>query len=208
MCANLELVNGTEGAKLCKTEITKLMKESGNEELINDEARVDEAVWFALYTRSRAEKRAMDWLLEDGFEVYLPLKRELKQWSDRKKWIESPLIPSYIFVKVTRKQYYKVLDCPYLVRYITFEGKPTPIREREVEVMKLLLEEASDQTVLVTANIKKGDKVEITGGPMQGAVGEVVFQRGKYKFQIRPENLGFALQVEVNAVYLKKILKK
>ena len=50
--------------------------------------------WYAVYTRPRSEKKALITLSEDGYEVYLPLKKTLRQWSDRKKWIEFPLIPS------------------------------------------------------------------------------------------------------------------
>ena len=51
--------------------------------------------WYPVYTHPRAEKKACQALLNKGIETYLPLHRQLKQWSDRKKWVEEPFIKSY-----------------------------------------------------------------------------------------------------------------
>ena len=56
--------------------------------------------WFVIYTRSRFEKKIYQELLKINIESYLPLQKKLKQWSDRKKWVEEPLFRSYIFVKI------------------------------------------------------------------------------------------------------------
>lgn len=185
-----------------------MMEESDIEDGSCVGVRVEKRIWYAMYTRSRSEKKALQWLTEDGIEAYLPMYKVLKQWSDRKKWVEQPLVPSYIFVKVSKKEFFTVLNTPYVVSYVSFAGKAAAIREQEIEMMKLLMEDTANHPELVTTNISKGDLVEITGGAMKGAIGEVVYQKGKYKFQIRPEKLGFAVQVEVNAAYLNKIVKK
>ena len=54
--------------------------------------------WWALYTKPRHEKKAKLEIEKKGITVYLPLNRVLRQWSDRKKWIEEPLFPGYIFI--------------------------------------------------------------------------------------------------------------
>ena len=69
-----------------------------------------EPQWVALYTNPRAEKKAESNLKETGFEVYLPLRKELHTWSDRKKWVEVPLLKSYIFAKITAKQQIPVVN--------------------------------------------------------------------------------------------------
>jgi transcriptional antiterminator RfaH len=56
--------------------------------------------WYPVYTQPRAEKKAYSALIDKGIEAYLPLHRRLKQWSDRKKWVEEPLISSYLFVRI------------------------------------------------------------------------------------------------------------
>ena len=57
--------------------------------------------WYALYTFPRFEKKVYKRLVERGIEAYLPLQKKLRKWKDRKKWIEEPLIRSYIFVKIS-----------------------------------------------------------------------------------------------------------
>ncbi|MFB6340665.1 UpxY family transcription antiterminator [Saccharicrinis sp. FJH62] len=161
--------------------------------------------WYAIYTRSRAEKKAFEYLNEDGIEAYLPLKKTLRQWSDRKKMVEMPLVPSYIFVYVSEKEYYKALNTPYTIRYVTFNGKAAPIPEREINLLKLMLRELPNDVNLIVTDIEKGDMVEITAGPLKGAKGEVVYKKGKQHFQVRLEPLGYAVQAEVAGAFLQKL---
>ena len=59
--------------------------------------------WHVLYTKPRHEIKTLERLAQNGFEVYCPMKTTLKQWSDRKKKVSEPLLPSYIFIKITEK---------------------------------------------------------------------------------------------------------
>ena len=69
--------------------------------LIHPEA--DQPRWYAIYVNSRAEKKVEADLTCKGIETFLPLKKSLRKWSDRKKWIDMPLIPGYCFVKIVLK---------------------------------------------------------------------------------------------------------
>ncbi len=100
--------------------------------------------WYALYTKSRNEKKVHQLLEEAGIESYLPLIKTLKQWSDRKKWVEEPLFKSYIFVQVQANQYYHVLNIPGIVRYITFEGKAVIVPEKQILAIKQFLNNEED----------------------------------------------------------------
>ncbi|MBC8342565.1 MAG: UpxY family transcription antiterminator, partial [Bacteroidetes bacterium] len=66
--------------------------------------------WYAAYTKSRNEKKVSERLSEQAVEHYLPLHKILKQWSDRKKWVEEPVFKSYIFIKIGLDDYYDVLN--------------------------------------------------------------------------------------------------
>lgn len=161
--------------------------------------------WYAVYTRPRSEKKADKWLNEDGIETYLPLKKTLKQWSDRKKMVEEPLIPSYLFVKISNKERVQVMNSPYVISFIRFNGQPAEIREKEIDLLRLMLNELPNDITLLSNDIKKGDKVEIIAGPLAGSKGEVIKQKGKHHFQLHIEPLGFAVQVQVQAALLQKI---
>ena len=92
--------------------------------------------WYAVYTRSRWEKRLMELLTAKGIEAYVPLRKVIHKWSDRNKLVDEPLIRSYCFVKVGEKDYFEVLNTPGAVRYIWFSGKPAAIPERQINTLR------------------------------------------------------------------------
>ncbi len=160
--------------------------------------------WYAVYTRSRGEKKAAEFILIEGFQAYLPLVKTLRQWSDRKKKVEIPLIPSYVFVNVSQCEYYKILEIQGVLAYVTFEGKPTPIRNSEIEALKMAVE--GNMTIeLENSPIEKGEMVKIIAGPMKGAEGEYIETKHKNNFVINLNNIGFILKVEVNASDIMKL---
>ena len=76
--------------------------------------------WYPVYTNSRAEKKAYQELQRKGIEAYLPLKKEWRQWSDRKKIVEEPLFKSYIFVRISNKEHAEVLMTQGVSRFLYF----------------------------------------------------------------------------------------
>src|SRR5690242_4387425 len=98
--------------------------------------------WYPVYTRPRAEKKALQALESRGIECYLPLQRQLKQWSDRKKWVEEPLIRSYLFVRIAARDQPAVLMTPGISRFIYFGGKVAVMPERQIRDLKLLMASA------------------------------------------------------------------
>lgn len=95
--------------------------------------------WFALYTKPRNEKRVAENLVALGIEAYCPLVTTIKQWSDRKKKVESPLIPSYVFVKIEESNRKDVFQVAGVVQYVFWLGKPAIIKPQEIEVLKTQL---------------------------------------------------------------------
>src|SRR6201996_4909906 len=95
--------------------------------------------WYPVYTNPRAEKKAYEALLNKGIEAYLPLNRQLKQWSDRKKWVEEPFIRSYLFVYMREDQQTEVLMTKGIARFIYFSGRVTAMPDRQIEDLKMLM---------------------------------------------------------------------
>jgi len=163
--------------------------------------------WYALYTKSRAEKKAEKELAAKGIEAYLPLEKRLKQWSDRKKWVEEPLIRSYIFVRVNKKEIQKAIYTPGILTLVTFEGKPAPIPDKQIQAIKDIL--SSEEKFEVTSDkFEIGEKVEVTQGGLQGLKGEMVKHLNKFKVLIRLEVIDQNLLVNINPSYLKKMEEK
>lgn len=155
-----------------------------------------EACWYALYTRARNEKKVFLLLEKSGIEAYLPLRKTLKQWSDRKKWVEEPLLRSYVFVKISEKEYYQVLQIMGVVRFVTFSGKAAIIPEWQIESLRILLSSDCDLK-LSNGHLKPGDPVEVITGALAGFRGEVFDVKGNKKIILRISHLGLNLEVSV-----------
>lgn len=159
--------------------------------------KTNEQRWYALYTKSRAEKKALLALTQIGIETYLPLRKEFKQWCDRKKWIESPIISSYIFVKIFPADFRKVFESKSIVSYVSYKGEAVPIPEREMESMKLMVESKVAFSVEMK-DLKKGKNVTITSGPLAGVSGEITDIKGTKKLYLRVKHAGFTLVVNMD----------
>jgi len=152
--------------------------------------------WHVFYVQARHEKKVNDWLLEDGYEPFLPLERVLKQWSQRKKWVEEPLFRSYIFVRIVPNEIMKVVQIPGIVTYVRYAGNPAIIREQHIEIIRKLL--VSDTTFEVSAEkIQLGSEIEIQTGPFRGMKGHVKEIRGNKKLLISLESIEYTVIVEL-----------
>lgn len=163
--------------------------------------------WFAVYTNPRAEKKAYAELISKGIDAYLPLLKTLKQWSDRKKWVEEPLFRSYIFINIPQSSYYDVLNTPGIVRYVTFEGKAVPIPPRQIDAIRYFLAEELNAGELPATGKEfiPGDSVEITRGPLRGLSGQLVDVQGHQKVRIEIEALGQSVFVTIPASQLEVV---
>jgi transcription antitermination factor NusG len=165
-------------------------------------AKNNKKQWYAIYTRSRAEKKVHAELELKGIQSFLPLQKKQRQWKDRKKWIEAPLFPGYCFVCVDRKEYFDVLQASNVVCYITFEGKAAVVRDEQIEGLKKLLEQNEFDVEITHEKYEIGKKVEILQGPLVGLKGELCEIRGKNKFLLRIEQIDKSIMVEVPAEIL------
>ena len=159
--------------------------------------------WYAVYTKSNFEKRIHTSLRATSIETYLPLKKEFRQWSDRKKSVEEPLIKSYVFVKIAPKDYLSVLSTPGVVKFISFAEKPVVIPEYQINVIRRLLADADDLEISAET-FAPGDPIEIIGGKLMGLTGELVESKGSKKVVIRIDQLERSLLVNISSKYLRR----
>lgn len=161
--------------------------------------------WYALYTKSRAEKKAERELKLKGLEAYLPLEKRLKQWSDRKKWVYEPLIRSYIFLRANQKELYQAYYTPGIVTIVNFEGKPAPIPDKQIQAIKELLKSGEHYEV-TSDEFDVGEMVEIQAGNLKGFQGELVKQLNRYKVLLRIDVIQQNILININPSYLKKLM--
>jgi len=154
--------------------------------------------WYPVYTHPRSEKKAFEALVKKGIEAYLPLQRQLKQWSDRKKWVEEPFIKSYLFVHIKEHEQTEVLMTKGIARFIYFSGRITPMPDRQINELKLLI--ASPYELEVTEeDLQPGESIVIKAGPLKGLKGEIISYRSQKQLALRLENLGYSIIVHVSA---------
>jgi transcription antitermination factor NusG len=146
--------------------------------------------WYAIYTKARNEKKVADELNKRGIIAYCPLLTQVKQWSDRKKKIEVPLISSYVFVQVEDKEREKVFAVNGVVRYLYWLGKPAIVRDDEIMALQNAMQ--SSFTSATVNALKPGDKITIPSGPFEGQKGTVQTVKSN-KLQIVLPQLGFVI---------------
>jgi transcription antitermination factor NusG len=160
--------------------------------------------WYAIYTNPRAEKLVHSRLKESGIEVFLPLQKTFRRWSDRKKLIEKPLLSSYVFVKVVPKNFPVVYKTSGVVKFISFEGQPVAIPERQIDNLRLLVN--SDAEIEVTSEkFEQGDNVEVIIGSLIGLTGELIRVGNKKRVIVRIDKLEQNIVVTIPVTFLRKM---
>ena len=117
--------------------------------------------WNVIYTKSRSEKKVEERLKNIGIEAYCPVRTEVKFWSDRKKSILVPVLPSMVLVKIEKNKRNQVFEVPGVVRYMFWLKKHAVVRDSEVDSLKLLLKSNNiiEQNV---ASYNVGDEIKIS----------------------------------------------
>jgi transcription antitermination factor NusG len=157
--------------------------------------------WYAIYTRPRWEKKIAAMLEDRGYEMYCPLNKVMRQWSDRKKVILEPLFKGYVFVKVEEDKKWELLNINGIVNYVYWLGKPARIRENEIETIRKFLNEFSDVEV-VDGVLPVNTAVRVKQGVLmnyRGIVLEIIGSKAKVKI----ESMG----IQLSAVFDKKNLE-
>ena len=163
----------------------------------------DKTKWFVFYTKSRQEKKVRHLVASKGFEVFLPIQKVVKQWSDRKKKVEVPLFNSYLFICTTENLIQEILQTPGIAWVIRNNGKPAILHDREYQVIQRFLETGLTIEVLSAESVEEGDRVEVTDGPLRGAVGYVA-GKNPGKFMVLLEGIGQSIRVEIDPFLLKR----
>jgi transcriptional antiterminator RfaH len=151
--------------------------------------------WYALYTRSKFERKVFDTLKGLRHEAFLPLIKEKRKWSDRLKTVETPLFPGYVFVRVTAATLPQMLWIPGVARFVGFCGKPSEIQKSDIQLMDLVIKHG-----LPAANQEgccPGDRVRILRGPLKDWEGRVARLNGTHKVLFEFESIGQVIGVEI-----------
>ena len=117
--------------------------------------------WYVLYTKQRSEKKVEKHLLSIGINAYCPMRSEIKQWSDRKKRVSTPVLPSMVLVKIDDKDINRVFESPSVIRYMFWLGKRAIVTQSEIDVLKKYLNGGHNLLNSKLSEIKVGDNFKL-----------------------------------------------
>ena len=160
-------------------------------------------MWFAARTKARHETTAVRYLQARGVDVFLPVYKSRRQWSDRVKVVELPLFVGYFFVQIEDGRFIPVLEAPGVVDIVGFAGAPAPIPEAEVKAVRRLV--ASGLPASPHPYLKTGDRVRIKGGPLDQMEGIFQKVRNQWRFILTVEMLQRAVAVEVDSEMVEPV---
>jgi len=161
--------------------------------------------WFIYYTYPKSERIVKNEFEKRNFEVFLPLIKIKRIWSDRIKELEVPLFSNYIFIKSNKCDIYKIIKHPKIVKYLAFEGKPSVLKDEEIICIKKFLNNSND--IAIGSRIMGGDCVKIISGPLKGLTGKLIETKNSKRFEIYLTELKQTMSIGICLENVEKIIE-
>jgi transcription antitermination factor NusG len=149
--------------------------------------------WFVIYCKPNTAKKTASQLNKAGIKVYCPTRIEVRQWSDRKKKVEVPVLPSMVFVFLTEKERNSVFQVSTVVRYLFWLKKPAVVKEEEIELLQEVLSNKS--SLVEVENVQKGDYIKLKGLGFEEDKAVLKYE-SKTHLCVYLERLGFIIKIK------------
>jgi len=168
-------------------------------------ANADAEQWFAIHTYAKHEKVVAQEISDLGMTAFLPVVKEVRQWSDRRKTIESPLFSCYVFVKLVPRndQRLRVLRINGVLRFIGTHGMGIPIPDEQIDAVRMLVEEQIP--ICSHPFLKIGQRVRIRSGALSGVEGILVSRSGESSLVISLDAIQRSLSVRIQGYELEPV---
>jgi len=155
-----------------------------------------ESHWYAAYTSPRHEKKVAQQMDGSSIQCFLPLYRSVRRWKDRRKELDLPLFPGYIFVRIALKDRLQVLQVPGVVQLVSFSGKPAAVPDREISALSKGL--AGGLLAQPHPYLKIGKRVRVHSGPLSGVEGILIRRKEKFRIVLSIHLIQRSVAVEVD----------
>ena len=148
--------------------------------------------WYVALVRMHHEKKVAERLSKMGIDSFVPVQQQIHQWSDRRKMVDTVLLPMMVFVHVNPKERMEVLSFSTVSRYMVMRGESTPavIPDEQMARFRFMLDYSEEAVCMNDTPLARGEKVRVIKGPLSGLVGELVTVGGKSKIAVRLNMLG------------------
>lgn len=149
--------------------------------------------WFVVYTKPRSEKKVEEKLLACGIEAYCPTRKEIRLWSDRRKKVDVPLLPSMVLVRIDEKNVNDVFNINGVIRYMFWLGQRAIVRQNEIDILRNLLKTNKILNKEVT-KFNPGDRINIEGLNNQDGIIDKISNKTAWVFL---EGLGYKIKLNI-----------
>ncbi|MGI9535101.1 MAG: UpxY family transcription antiterminator [Thermodesulfobacteriota bacterium] len=169
---------------------------------INNDENSSELIkfWYAIYTIVRHEKKVCSALVNKNVETFLPVRDIVNQWKDRKKRVQLPLFPGYVFINIPQncsRELLHVYNTPGVIRILGNNGQHTPIPSEQINSIRKFLE--CDLDYDLYSYLSEGKKVVVTKGPMEGVTGKIITRKGRDRLVVSVDLIKRSVGIELEA---------
>lgn len=162
--------------------------------------------WYAIAVKPQTERAVERALAQRSYETYFPVMTSERRWSDRVKRVECAVIPGYVFCRFDGAVRLPIMTTPGVREIVGFGRQAAPVDEAELLALRRVVE--SGFPVENCEFLQRGDRVEVTGGPMQGLCGLLLEVRGQVRVVVSVELLQRSVSVEMDRARIKRVDSK
>jgi transcription antitermination factor NusG len=159
--------------------------------------------WHAVHIRHQHEKVVADILINERFDIFLPLYPTVRRWKDRMKRLSLPLFPCYVFLRGGLDRKLQIVQTPGVHGIVGTAGRPGVIPEEEIAAIRRAVD--SRLNIEPYPYLKVGDRVRITAGPLFGLEGILIRKQDQLRMVLSVEMLGRSVAVEVNPSIVERL---
>jgi transcriptional antiterminator RfaH len=165
--------------------------------------------WYVIYTKPQHEKKVAEYLNYLKVQYFLPTIRTLKIWASKKRYVNVPLFPSYVFVKLENMQhYFESLQIPGVLYFVKIGNQVATIKESMINKLQTIVSNDFQDIEVSTRNFSQGTNLIINAGPFSGYCCEMIEYKGKSKMLVRIELLQRNIIVDLPSYCLSPTARK
>jgi transcription antitermination factor NusG len=159
--------------------------------------------WYAIYTYPRHEKVVAERLRAKYIETFLPVSFSQCRRRDRRVQVETPVFPGYVFTRISLGERSRILNIPGVVRMLSFNGKPAPIDDSEMEAVMRCIEQSAALEPYPLLEV--GYRVRVRSGLLEGLEGFVSRCKNGSRLIIPISLINQSVSFEIDALLLEPL---
>lgn len=156
--------------------------------------------WYLVYAKPRQEMVAHANLARQGYEIYLPLIRQVRKRRGRRATVVGPMFPRYLFIHLDSQSdnWGPIRSTLGVVSLVRFGQNAAQVPGDLIAALRQRQDKQGVQ-VLPTEEYRPGSRVRITEGSLAGYEGVFLAKSGRDRVVLLLEILGKHTRAVVGA---------